>query len=354
MGHFKTLATALSLVLCTLLYAQTNAVERLRVLVPAYANPNPNTSDPSGPIMWNSLIATANSPDREFELVVIFNPNSGPFHPNGREGNYLNSQGEGPLADLRDAGGLVIGYVATGFGSKSIDEAKLEIDAYLKDVELYAGFVDGIFFDEMSSDPNDAAYYRELTDYAKARLASAFTIGNPGTNPNTELGGSVADYLASVDTLISFENSGTEYRNNFIASNALGGVPSEKIGHIVHTESAWNSDLLTLVSSRGAGWVYFTDDPFVPDVDENPYDKIASYWTQFASDVSSFNFVRGDLNGDCEFNTLDISPFVLAILDRNAYSAAYPNIDPDKYGDFNGDGVLNTLDISGFTNELLN
>lgn len=333
---------------------QACAVDRLKVLFPAYANPNPNTTDPSGPQMWNNLIATAGSQNTKFDLIAIFNPNNGPFHPDGREGNYLNSDGEGPLADFINAGGIAVGYVATDRGAKPLADAKAEIDAYLNDAELYAGFISGIFFDEMSSNPNDAAYYQELTNHAKNRLAIAFTIGNPGVNPNTGVGGSIANYVNSVDTLITFENFGTEYRDNFMPSSALDNLPREKIGHLIHTESTWDSSLLELASTRGAGWVYFTDDPFVPNVDENPYDKLPTYWEQMSNSISDFNFLLGDMNGDCEFDTLDINPFVLAILDRTAYSIAYPNIDPDEVGDFNGDGVLNTLDISGFTASLLN
>lgn len=334
--------------------SKTIAVDRLKVLFPAYANPNPDTTDPSGPQMWNSLIATAGSPNTKFELIAIFNPNSGPFHPSGREGNYLNSDGEGPLADFINAGGIAVGYVATKRGTKPLADAKAEIDAYLNDAELYAGFISGIFFDEMSNNPNDAAYYQELTNHAKSRLASAITIGNPGGNPDTTVGGSLANYVNSVDTLISFEDFGTNYRDHFTPSTALENLAPERIGHIVHTETNWNASLLELASSRGAGWVYFTDDPYVTDGDRNPYDKLPTYWEQLTASVSNFNFLRGDMNGDCEFNTLDLAPFVLALLDRSAYSIAYPDIDPDEYGDFNGDGVLNTQDISGFTTSLLN
>ena len=58
--------------------------------------------------------------------------------------------------------------------------------------------------------------------------------------------------------------------------------------------------------------------------------------------------VRGDLNGDGVVNNFDISAFALALLDRPAYTATYPGLDPNAWGDFTGDGVLNNFDISGF------
>ena len=67
----------------------------------------------------------------------------------------------------------------------------------------------------------------------------------------------------------------------------------------------------------------------------------------------SVEWVRGDLNGDGALNTLDVSPFVLAILDRTAFDAAYPDVDADVVGDFNDDSVLNSLDISFFVNRIL-
>lgn len=64
--------------------------------------------------------------------------------------------------------------------------------------------------------------------------------------------------------------------------------------------------------------------------------------------LREIDFVQGDMNGDGVLNTLDISAFVLAILNRPSYEMMFPSVDADRVGDYNGDGILNTLDISGF------
>ncbi|TWU51600.1 Spherulation-specific family 4 [Rubripirellula reticaptiva] len=88
------------------------------VLVPAYPNPCCD----GGANMWSALISTASDPNCNFQLHVIFNPASGPG--TSRDGNHVDASGAGPLRDLRGAGGITYGYVATGFGDRSIAVVK--------------------------------------------------------------------------------------------------------------------------------------------------------------------------------------------------------------------------------------
>lgn len=57
---------------------------------------------------------------------------------------------------------------------------------------------------------------------------------------------------------------------------------------------------------------------------------------------------RGDLNRDGEFTNGDISAFVLALTDPQAFQNRYPDVDPNLVGDFNADRVLTNGDIAGF------
>lgn len=59
------------------------------------------------------------------------------------------------------------------------------------------------------------------------------------------------------------------------------------------------------------------------------------------------SWLPGDLNCDGEVNILDINPFVLALSDPVAYTAAFPNCNI-ALGDLNNDGELNVLDINPF------
>ena len=60
----------------------------------------------------------------------------------------------------------------------------------------------------------------------------------------------------------------------------------------------------------------------------------------------------GDLNGDGFVDNLDLGPFGQALFDLPAYTAAFPNIDPNVWGDFTGDGVFNNFDLAGFADVL--
>ena len=57
--------------------------------------------------------------------------------------------------------------------------------------------------------------------------------------------------------------------------------------------------------------------------------------------------LRGDMNCDGLVNAFDIDPFVIALVDPAAYSAAYPLCDRDN-GDCNDDGEVNAFDIDAF------
>ncbi|QOJ14300.1 MAG: hypothetical protein HRU75_06460 [Planctomycetia bacterium] len=90
-------------------------------------------------------------------------------------------------------------------------------------------------------------------------------------------------------------------------------------------------------------------------------------WTGFA-DTSSLGepgqkhmtilrpIVPGDMTGDGRLDNFDIDPFVLALVDRDAYAAVYPqnaNI-IDALGDMDGDGLLTNFDIDPFVDALVN
>jgi hypothetical protein len=248
----------------------------LAALVPAYANP----CCAGGVTMWPDLIASAASGSAE--IHVILNPASGPG-ASPIDPNYVNVGGVGPVVDLVAAGGRVYGYVATTFGTRALAAVEADIDVYY-DAAYWRGagvLVSGIFLDEMTNDIASAGYYQTLTSYVKAKDASARVFGNPGT-PFTQdtSGGSsgfdVADYASSVDTIVTFENTGSEYRTSYTAPSWLATLGADHFAHIVHAESA-SADMLgdlDLARDRKAHFVYVSD-----DVLPNPFDFLASYWT---------------------------------------------------------------------------
>jgi hypothetical protein len=253
------------------------------VLVPAYANPCCG----GGPNMWTSLTASARDADRNYQLHAIFNPASGPGVR--RDPNYVTATGNGPLKDFRDAGGITHGYVATTYADRPLDQVKADVDAYL--TGHYAGLVDGIFFDEMSNDLADVGYYRELQSYVKAIKPDARTFGNPGTtfvnNPSRQSAFSTNDFVQSLDTIMTFENDSSSYQRSYRSFPHLQGLDRHQLAHIVHTHDDWDASLLDLAATRGAGFLYVTDDRMGND--NNPYNTLTSDWNSFTADVTKHN-----------------------------------------------------------------
>ncbi len=60
------------------------------------------------------------------------------------------------------------------------------------------------------------------------------------------------------------------------------------------------------------------------------------------------SIILGDLNGDGVLDAFDVAPFELALSDRQAFTAAYPDLDADTLGDFDGNGQLDAFDAAGF------
>jgi hypothetical protein len=92
-----------------------------------------------------------------------------------------------------------------------------------------------------------------------------------------------------------------------------------------------------------SGQPRFHDDPSTPDTGSGtpPLVDIGAYEFQGTS------YARGDLNCDGSINGYDIDPFVLALTDSAAYSAAFADCDY-MLADINGDGAVNGYDIDPF------
>ncbi len=141
------------------------AQARTGVLVPLYVYP----ADVHKNAVYNRLIELK----REHETVpmwVILNAASGPGEK--VDGNYTKA-----IDRLRGAGCVVIGYVATGYGKRTQEQVKSDIDLWLK---LYPQ-IQGIFFDEMRYDDTaeGSKYQAALNKYAHDSGCWP-TVGNPG------------------------------------------------------------------------------------------------------------------------------------------------------------------------------
>lgn len=286
-------ANAVSLFLLFLLAFLTPAhrviASDIELLVPAYGNPCCG----DGPFMWGALVGAAE--DSNIRISIILNPASGPG-ASPIDPNYINPFGTDPLLDFKAAGGVVYGYVPTTFGERNIVDVKADVDTYY-DPAYWRGSgvqVDGIFFDEMSNDLADVGYYQQLSDYVNSREPAAKVIANPGTtftnNPSGQTTFSVMDYVQTADTLLTFDASGNDYRNNYTAPSWLNDFSADHFAHVIHSETSSANMLIDveLARARKAGMIYITD-----DVLPNPYDSLASYWNSELGAIEAHGNLEG-------------------------------------------------------------
>jgi hypothetical protein len=122
------------------------------ILFPFYIYPSKTVSCDQ----WTSLISSLNAhPTLPFTIVV--NPNSGPG------GTLPDAEYQKCLPTLRGTSNSkvkLVGYVPTGFGSRSTTLVNADVTTYNNWPASYKP--DGIFFDEV---PNDAAHASQYNTY---------------------------------------------------------------------------------------------------------------------------------------------------------------------------------------------
>jgi hypothetical protein len=238
-----------------LLAAQPAAADPLQVLVPAYFYPVGNP-------YWGELNTAAG----RISLTAIMNPNSGPG--NSADPNYVAA-----VNSLEAAGGRVLGYVYTLYGARSEADVEADVNAY---ISFY--HINGIFFDQQSTDPAEVGYYADLYNYVKSKNPAYQVIANPGTNTQQA-------YLSTptADALVTFEDTAGAYAGYTPASWA-NGYSANHFADIIHTQPTAAGMLadLQLAQQRHAGLVYVTDDTL-----PNPYDTLPSYWDQEVAAIAA-------------------------------------------------------------------
>src|SRR5262245_44160312 len=128
--------------------------------------------------------------------LAIINPHNGP-------GKRAEPEYATFTRRSQQRGVAVVGYVHTQWGQRPTADGRADIDAY------YAWYgVDGIFFDEVSTDCAVQPYYADLNAYVKGREARTLTVLNPGLGPGE-------CYMAAGDVLVTFEQRFERYTQQF-------------------------------------------------------------------------------------------------------------------------------------------
>ncbi|WP_414448402.1 spherulation-specific family 4 protein [Burkholderia sp. 22PA0099] len=258
-GRFRRFASAACALLASLCVTG-GAAQAADLVVPAYFYPSG-----SGSTAWNTLATNAAS----VPLTAIVNPNSGP-------GIAVDPAYTNAIAKVRTAGGKVIAYVHTSYGSRSLSDVTKDINTYLA---FYT--VDGFFIDEMANDSTTAhvQYYQSLYNYIKGLSPNFQVVNNPGTN--------IPEIYASLpvaDRFVVYEDKQTNYAK-YKAAAWQANYAASRFIHIVYNATATQmSSALQFAVTNGAGGVYMTSLKL-----PNPYNGLPTYWDQEVSGVAALN-----------------------------------------------------------------
>ena len=209
--------------------------------------------------------------------IAVMNPDSGPG--TAQDPNYVSA-----VKAAQAHGITVVGYVYTSYATRSLSAVEADVNDY------YSWYgVNGIFFDEASTDCANSSYYATLNAFVKAKGGTARTILNPGTQTNS-------CYVGDADVLLTFEGPDSQYVNSYSAPSWVANYPASHFWHVIYETPSVSamSQAIQLSQSRGAGYVYVTTANL-----PNPYDLLATgtYWNDELTDIAGGGSSGGSTGG---------------------------------------------------------
>lgn len=250
------------------------AVPAAQLLVPAYFYPS---YDPAISL-WDDMTAALG---HGAAITAIANPANGP-------GAAPNSDYMAAIDAFRAAGGRVVGYVYTCYGTNQCASGlppTRSVGDVEADIQRWADWyrVDGIFLDEMSNRASDLPFYATIANDLRTAHPGWKIFGNPGT-------ATIADYQAVADTLVTFEGAGSSYSGAPSQPWMESSDPSHQAALFYDVaDSATMQSLLQQATQRHAGYVYLTDDRYTPGnpAEPNPWDSLPAYWSAEVAAVAA-------------------------------------------------------------------
>lgn len=237
--------------------------ERTGVLVPMYVYPADIHTNP----VYNRLMDLK----RKYETApfwVIVNPASGP-------GTVVDANYTKAIDRLQGAGCVVLGYVSTNYGKRTLAEVQADMDLWRK----FYPRTHGVFFDEMIYEDKPAAVAHQVTLNRAARERGYWpTVANPGTDtPGRYFAADAADVIVVHEA----ETWPTEAK---LKGDYFGGYSDyAPWTRAVLVYSQPKLDLPSLAMVRKyARWIYVTEDVYRindPKAD-NPWDTLSKQLEQ--------------------------------------------------------------------------
>jgi hypothetical protein len=223
---------------------------KVKLLVPAYFYPGGKELD-----TWNHLIAAgAKTP-----IIAIANPASGP-------GTQIDPAYTSIIQKAQAGHIQIIAYVSTSYAKRTAAEIKHDIDLW---VQFYPT-IQGVFFDEQTSEAAKADFYLDIATYARTKIKNAFVVTNPGTICAEDyFSKKVADTICTVESAEGLEKySPPAWAAKYPAAQFYGLAYKIEKAHGMQTS-------LKAVEKKHFGYVFITDDKL-----PNPWDTLPPYWEE--------------------------------------------------------------------------
>ncbi len=247
------------LVACTapgLLAAAENAPS---LLVPAYFYP-----EDKGITDWQRLTAAAS----QVSITAIINPDSG-------AGSAYDADYGKVIGRFKAAGGTVLGYVSTDWGKRNLTSVQTDIDNY---AAWYP--IDGLFFDETSTDSAGLAYYKNLTNYVHEKYSALSLMANPGTIP-------IEDYIPLFDSVVIYEDPATNL-SSFNPPAYMAKYSAQHFGMLViDGNKSVMEQQVAYAASHNFGYIYVND----RSVRNNEWNGLPAYWEAQVAAVQAISAV---------------------------------------------------------------
>lgn len=222
--------------------------EQYTVLVPFYVYPS--WWDPDQ-YLWDDLAQAR----RRVSIFAVINPHNGPGGPPNED--YRHG-----MQTLAEAGVVMLGYVPTGYGDRPSEAVRYDVNLY---ADHYA--VQGIFFDEVPTDPVYLSRYQSYYTCARNFFLTGVVVFNFGTLPPQA-------YLDIGALNVVFEDQADRW---WTAASQNVTLNPETTSVLVYSASLQDmrAILQDICTHNTARYVYFTDDE-----PPNPWDSLPSYWDE--------------------------------------------------------------------------
>ena len=206
---------------------------------------------------------------KAFPLVpfnVNINPASGP-------GTEPSTYWADAITQLKSTGAVVIGYVPTGYGTRTVANVEDMISAY----HQFYPKLDGIMFDEVSGSSSQFTFYQTISNYARS-IGFSYIRANPGS-PIYQGDVPFFDHIAIYESS-GYPDESTLQSRTFYPQYSNSVVD---FGATIHSQPTYNSTWLH-IATKYLKWVYITD-----QTEPNPYTVFPSYFNQYLTDLSSLD-----------------------------------------------------------------